>query len=137
MGIQTSAASTSRDDTAQIAALMQQAGRAFQAGKFDRLAAILEQVLEINPDHTGALYNRGILHRDKNELYGAEMCFRRALKLDPDMIDAYQALGDLLFNVKHLLPAAKIYELALERAPNHLPLLHNLAKARRYYARRH
>ncbi len=130
MGIQTSAASTSRDDSAQIAALMQQAGRAFQAGKFDRLAVILDQVLEINPDHTGALYNRGILHRDRNELYGAEVNFRRALKLDPDMIDAYQALGDLLFNVKHLLPAAKIYELALERAPNHLPLLHNLAKAR-------
>ncbi len=129
MGSQTTVATATRDDTAQVAALMQQAGKAFQAGKFDRLAQILDQVLEINPDHTGALYNRGILHRDNNEIYGAEVCFRRALKLDPDMIDAYQALADLLFNVKHLLPAAKLYELALERAPNSLPLLHNLAKA--------
>jgi tetratricopeptide (TPR) repeat protein len=46
------------------------------------------------------------------------------------MIDAYQALADLLFNVKHLLPSAKLYELALERAPNKLSLLHNLAKTR-------
>ncbi len=130
MSSQTTAATTTRDDSVQVAALMQQAGKAFHAGNMERLAGILDQVLEINPDHTGALYNRGILHRDKDELYGAETCFRRALKLDPDMIDAYQALADLLFNVKHLLPAAKLYELALERAPNKLSLLHNLAKAR-------
>ena len=123
-------ARTSRDDNAQIAALMSQAGKAFQAGKFDQLASLLDQVLEINPDDTTALYNRGILHRDRDELFGAEVCFRRVLKLDPDMIDAYQALADLLYNVKHLLPAAKIYEMALERAPNRLQLLHNLAKTR-------
>ena len=46
------------------------------------------------------------------------------------MIDAYQGLADVLFGAKHLLPAAKIYEQALERAPNRLPLLQNLAKAR-------
>src|SRR4030095_10995270 len=36
----------------------------------------------------------------------------------------------LLFTVKHTLTAAKIYEDALELAPNRLPLLHNLAKTR-------
>ncbi len=129
MGTQNTAR-TSRDDNAQIAALMSQAGKAFQAGKFDQMGSLLDQVLEINPDDTTALYNRGILHRDRDELFGAEVCFRRVLKLDPDMIDAYQALADLLYNVKHLLPAAKIYEMALERSPNRLPLLHNLAKTR-------
>ena len=129
MGTQ-STVRTSRDDNAQIAALMSQAAKAFQAGKLDQLGSLLDQVLEINPDDTSALYNRGILHRDRDELFGAEVCFRRVLRLDPDMIDAYQALADLLYNVKHLLPAAKIYELALERAPNRLPLLHNLAKTR-------
>lgn len=130
MGTQITPSTTTRDDNAQVASLMRQAGKAFQGGKLDQLTSLLDQVLEINPDETRALYNRGILHRDNNELYGAELCFRRALKLDPDMIDAYQALADLLFNVKHLLPAAKLYELALERAPNHLGLLHNLAKTR-------
>lgn len=130
MGKQKTATNMTRDDNAQIAALMQQAGRAFQAGRQDRLAELLDQILEINPDDTRALYNRGILHRDNNELYGAELCLRRALKLDPDMVDAYQALADLLYNVKHLLPAAKLYEMALQRAPNRLALLHNLAKTR-------
>jgi tetratricopeptide (TPR) repeat protein len=130
MGSQTTAARVARDDKSQVAALLQQAAKAFQAGKVDRLAAILDQVLEIDPDNTTALYNRGILHRDCNELFGAEVCFRRVMTLDPEMIDAYQALADLLFKVKHLLPATRIYEDALERAPNRLPLLHNLARTR-------
>ncbi len=46
------------------------------------------------------------------------------------MIDAFQGLADILFGAKHLLPASKIYEEALERAPNRLPLLQNLARAR-------
>ena len=124
------AAALPRDDDAQIARLMQQAQRAFHAGQVDRLTPILDQVLELNPDHVGALYNRGIIHRDNNELYGAETCFRRALRVDPNMIDCYQALADLMFNVKHLLPAATLYEMALERAPNRLSLLHNLARTR-------
>ncbi|HEU4826474.1 MAG TPA: tetratricopeptide repeat protein, partial [Dongiaceae bacterium] len=64
------------------------------------------------------------------DIFKAEVYFRRAIKLDPDMIDAYQGLGEVLFGAKHLLPAAQIYEEALRRAPNRLPLLLNLAKAR-------
>lgn len=109
---------------------MQQAAKVFQSGRVDKLAGILDRVLEIDPDNTSALYNRGILHRDRDELFNAEVCFRRVMSIDPDMVDAYQALADLLFKVKHLLPATKIYEDALERAPNRLPLLHNLARTR-------
>lgn len=130
MGSQSNAARTARDDKTQVAALLQQAAKVFQAGKIDRLSAILDQVLEIDPDNTTALYNRGIVHRDRDELFGAEVCFRRVMELDPEMTDAYQALADLLFKVKHLLPATKIYEDALERAPNRLSLLHNLARTR-------
>jgi tetratricopeptide (TPR) repeat protein len=117
-------------DQHKIATLMNQAARAFEAGRIDRLQALLELVLEINPENAKALYNLAIIYRDRNEIFPAEVQLRRALKVDPDMIDAHQALGDLLFNVKHLLAAAQIYEVALERAPNRLPVLHNLAKTR-------
>ena len=114
----------------KVAELMTQAAKAFQAGRTDRLRELLEQVLDIDPENAKALYNLAIVLRDRNEIFPAEVYLRRALKADPDMIDAHQALGDLLFNVKHLLAAAKIYEGALERAPNRLPILHNLAKTR-------
>ena len=125
-----SASNTARRDPAQIPALLQQAAKAFEAGRTDRLQSLLEQILDIDPDNAKALYNLGIVFRDRGDIFPAEVNLRRALKADPDMIDAYQALADLLFAAKHLLGAAKIYEDALERAPNRLPLLHNLAKTR-------
>ena len=117
-------------DAAKIAALLNQAAKAFEAGRTDRLQALLEQILDIDPNNARALYNLAIVFRDKGDVFPAEVNLRRALKVDPDMIDGYQALADLLFAAKHLMGAANVYEEALERAPNRLPLLHNLAKTR-------
>jgi len=120
----------SPEDAAKVGTLLQTASRAHHAGNTERLKAVLEEILEIDPTHANATYNLGILFRDENEIYQAEVYLRRALKLDPHLIDAYQALADLLFTAKHLLPAAQLYEEALERAPNRLSLLQNLAKTR-------
>ncbi len=117
-------------EAAKVATLMQAAGRAHRAGNREGLKAILEEVLDIDPGHANATYNLGILYRDCEDVFQAEVHLRRALKLDPGLIDAYQALADLLFTVKHMLSAAKIYEDALELAPNRLPLLLNLSKTR-------
>lgn len=122
--------SISPQDEARIQSLLQAAGRAHEAGNQSKLQAILEEILEIDPDHARATYNLGILHRDRDDIFKAETYLRRAIKLDPYMIDAFQGLADILFGAKHLLPASKIYEEALERAPNRLPLLQNLARAR-------
>jgi tetratricopeptide (TPR) repeat protein len=118
------------DDAAKIRALLQAASRVHQSGDADRLKTILEEILEIDPNHPNATYNLGILYRDRDEIYQAEIHLRRAIRLDPKLIDAYQALADLMFSVKHLLPAAQLYEEALGHAPNRLSLLHNLAKTR-------
>ena len=120
----------SPDDKARISTLLQAAGRAHHAGQGDRLKAILEEILELDPNHANAHYNLGILCRDRDDIFKAEVHLRRAIKHDPQLIDAFQGLADVLFGAKHLLPAAKLYEQALERAPNRLPLLLNLAKAR-------
>jgi tetratricopeptide (TPR) repeat protein len=120
----------SPQDRARITTLLQAAGRANQAGDPERLKKALEEILEIDPSHANATYNLGILYRDRDDIFNAEVHLRRAIKLDPHMIDAYQGLAEVLFSAKHLLPAAKVYEEALERAPNRLPLLLSLAKTR-------
>jgi tetratricopeptide (TPR) repeat protein len=124
------ARAASGEDAARIGALLQAASRAHHAGDADRLKAILEEVLEIDPSHPNATYNLAILYRDRDEIYQAEVYLRRAIRLDPKLIDAYQALADLMFSVKHLLPAAQLYEEALAQAPNRLSLLYNLARTR-------
>jgi tetratricopeptide (TPR) repeat protein len=118
------------EDQSKISSLLQSAARANRAGDPERLKKALEEILEIDPDHANATYNLGILYRDRDDIFNAEVYLRRAIKLDPNLVDAYQALADVLFGAKHLLPATKTYEQALERAPNRLPLLLNLAKSR-------
>ncbi|HEY1384939.1 MAG TPA: tetratricopeptide repeat protein [Dongiaceae bacterium] len=124
------ARSVSPQDEARIEALLQAAARAHKAGNTDRLKEVLEEILKLDPGHANATYNLGILYRDRDDTFNAEVQLRRAIKLDPQMVDAYQGLGDVLFGAKHLLPAAKVYEDALERAPNRLPLLLSLVKTR-------
>src|SRR5687767_5127899 len=60
--------STSPQDEARIQSLLQAAGRAHQAANMEKLQAILEEILEIEPDHARATYNLGILHRDRNDI---------------------------------------------------------------------
>ena len=119
-----------RDEQARVNSLMLAAGRAHQAGNLPRLEEVLREVLEIDPQHASALYNLGIACRDRGDAFAAEGFFRQAIRHDPELVDAYQGLADVLFGAKHLLPAASLYEHALTKAPNRLPLLQNLAKTR-------
>ena len=93
----------SPQDQARIATLLQAAGRANQAGDAERLKKTLEEILEIDPGHANATYNLGILYRDRDDIFNAEVHLRRAIKLDPHMTDAYQGLADVLFGAKHLV----------------------------------
>src|SRR5262245_43822735 len=123
-------APTSLDDNPQIASLIQQATLAHRAGKPQRVRELLERVIDIAPDHAPSLYNLAVIYRDADDLLPAERTFRRAIKTDPELIDAYQGLGDLLQSIKHLIPAAAVYEEGLRRAPNRIPLLRGLAFVR-------
>ena len=120
----------SGQDEARVASLLQAAGQAHQAGQPDRVHKILEEVLDLDPDNVSALYNLGILYRDRGDVFAAEKHLRRSMRVDPGHLDAHQGLADLLFSVKQLLPAARLYEQALELAPNRVPLLVNLARTR-------
>ena len=76
-------------------------------------------------------YNLGILHRDRDDIFEAEVYLRRAIEARSGHDRRLSGAGRPA--VRRQAPAAgvaKIYEEALERAPNRLPLLHNLAKTR-------
>src|ERR1043166_2545178 len=87
------ASSLSAEDKARIATLLLAAGRAHDARNLERLKAILLEILEIDPDHVQANYNLGILYRDQNDTFQAEIHLRRTIRLDPKMSDAYQGLA--------------------------------------------
>ena len=120
----------SPQDRRKIEELMQAAGHAHRQGKLPKVQAALEQVVEIDKENDLALFNLGIVLRDLGINGRAELMLRRAIKANPEKIECYQALGDMMFTLKHALSAAKAYEQGLERAPNNLNILGNLLRTR-------
>jgi tetratricopeptide (TPR) repeat protein len=114
----------------KVEQLMDAAGKAHRQGKLTKVQAALEQVVEIDKENDLALFNLGIVLRDLGINGKAELMLRRAIKANPEKIECYQALGDMLFTLKHALSAAKAYEQGLERAPNNVFILGNLLRTR-------
>ena len=101
-----------------------------RAGRSGEVERLLNEVLALAPNDPQALYNLGVLAREAVELARAERFLKRAIEADPDYIDAYQVLGDMHYEARHLLSAIQYYEHGLGRSPNRLPILNNLMKAR-------
>jgi len=109
--------------------LSHQAAMLNKAGRTEELEKTLEQLLEIDPKDGQALYNLGVLAHKQDEKSRAERFLRRAIDADPDYIDAYQSLGDIFYQNRHLLSAIEIYEKGLARVPTRLPLLNALLRS--------
>lgn len=114
----------------KINKLLLVATSAHEHGKRKKLRTALEEILALDPRHATALYNLAVIERDDDKRGPAELLFRRAIEANPENMDAYQGLGDMLFNAKHALSAIKIYERALLKAPHRLAILANLLRCR-------
>ena len=117
-------------EKAKARQLVMRASAAHQAGRRDQVKKFLEQAIEADPGNALAQFNLGCIWREAKDIIKAEIHFRNAVKADPEYVDAHHGLGDLLFEAKHLFSAIKCYEKGLKYAPNRLPILVNLMRAR-------
>ena len=72
--------------------------------------------------------NLGTCYSAKVELVAAELCFRKALALDPNYADAWANLGLMLTDAKRFQDARAVLEQASAVAPRHEGILCNLAQ---------
>lgn len=64
------------------------------------------------------LYNLGNVYQRLNQLTDAARCFQQAVKLQPEMADAWINLGRVLDDSGQRAEAVKCYDVALELAPD-------------------
>jgi tetratricopeptide (TPR) repeat protein len=103
--------------------LAHQASLLHKAGRMDDLERCLEELLALDPKDAQALFNSGVIAYKRDDRPRAERMLRRAIAADPDYVEAYQTLGDMFYQSRHLLSAIEVYEAGLRKVPTRLPLL--------------
>lgn len=90
--------------------------------------ATYRKAVEADPDNAIAHHNLGIVLREEKDLDGAEACFRRALELQPEYVDALGDLCELLLEQGGRLEEAEpLVRLAFSLSPENARDINNLA----------
>src|SRR6266446_2709117 len=102
-----------------LAQTLELAIRHHQAGDLRQAELLYQQILQVHPQHFGALHLLGLIAEqlDKHDL--AFDYIRRALRLKPDFAEAHYNLGIVLGRQGKLAEAAASYRQALSLKPNH------------------
>ena len=97
-----------------------------QANKIDVAQNLYDQVLEIDPTHTNATNNLGVLFQSSGEIQKAKSFLEKTTKLDPNHLNAHNNLGKLYKELEEYQKAKKCYEKVIEIDPNYLEGHNNL-----------
>ena len=100
---------------------------AFQVGRFDVAAQLIERGLAVNPYHAERHYDLGTALQRLGRAADAAASFRRTLALDANYADAYFNLATILEADGLLDEAASAYRNALARNPADVGAQNNLA----------
>lgn len=65
-------------------------------GRADEALAVLERLMQLNPDDTGTLFNHAVVSRKTQRLDGAERSLKRILALDPAHVEARGLLSRVM-----------------------------------------
>ena len=74
-------------------------------------------------------YEEGRSFQQRGNLNSAERAYRKALKINPNFVEALNNLGNVLVDRERLNEAAGAYRKALKLLPDHAMLLNNLGNA--------
>lgn len=102
---------------------------AIQAGDFERAKMLLSDAAQADPDDPQAAYYLGLADEQLGDTAAARADYERALKLDPELVEARVNLSALLLDAGDPEAALEVAEAGLATAPKHSGLLLNRALA--------
>jgi protein O-GlcNAc transferase len=80
----------------QVEAMQGMAGIAYQLGRYDHAAEWLRRAATLREGDPILHSNLGAAYRAAGQLAEAEACYREALRLQPDLAEAYNNLANIL-----------------------------------------
>lgn len=85
-------------------------------GALDEVAHCCGKVVELQPQHVGAHFNRGVAQQTLLQWEAAEQSYRAALHLDPHLAAAKINLGSVLLSLGRIQEAVELYQQMLSSA---------------------
>ena len=99
-----------------------------QEGKIDIAQELYNQVLKIDPNHSQALNNLGVIFKVLGEHQKAKDCYEKAIEINPNYSDAHNNLGMIFKELGEKQKAKECYEKAIEINPNYTEAHNQLLK---------
>ncbi|MEX2616720.1 MAG: tetratricopeptide repeat protein [Alphaproteobacteria bacterium] len=111
------------------AELLQAALAAFESGQAETVAARFRDVLDVDPDHTSALYFLAVIAYQQGRLPAAHKFVTRAISLLPEMADGHNLHGLVLMALGRHDAACAAFRIAIAREPDFAEAENNLGAA--------
>lgn len=99
------------------------------------IRALLEEILALEPDHSGALIELGNLAFERGEFQTAEHYYDRVVQADPNSVEGIYNLANVYFRTKKYAAAIRSYQTTLALDPEFPESYYNLALV--YFSLRH
>ena len=97
-----------------------------QEGKTDIAQEHYNQVLKINPNHSQALNNIGVISKGLGENQKAKECYEKVIEINPNHAIAHNNLGNIFKKLEENQKAKECYEKAIGIDPNYANAHNNL-----------
>ena len=97
-----------------------------QDGKLDVAQEFYNQVLKINPNHSTAHNNLGVIFDNLGKYQKAKECYENAIEINSNYVDAHYNLGVIFYTLGNNNKAKECYENAIEINSNHVNAHNNL-----------
>ena len=97
-----------------------------QEGKIDIAQEHYNQVLKINPNHSQAHNNLGVIFEKLEDYNKAKSCYEKAIEIAPNRADAHNNLGAILQELGEKQKAKECFEKTIEIDPNYADAHNNL-----------
>ncbi|NOZ08595.1 MAG: glycosyltransferase, partial [FCB group bacterium] len=99
-----------------------------QRGNLQVALEHIGRLLELYPNHAGALNQSGIIAAEMGDLPGAQNLLQAALKCDPQYIEARRNLADVKFGLGNFDEGLQLLMTIVEKTPDDIPTLLKLAE---------
>mgnify|MGYP001183840378 CR=1 FL=1 len=96
--------------------------------KIKEAQILYHKVLELNPNHLGALHNLGIIFKDLGDFQKAKDTLNKAIEININYSNAHISLGAIYAILGEFQKATNCFEKVIEINPNTLKVHYNLGK---------